>query len=94
MKAIVTPKSIDFWRDTACFSPPAAEGAQVPIHDLELGQRCRQSLAVILGIGARAWEGADIGDKLNIRFLQDFNKFRDGARRMSDREVRAHYLFI
>jgi hypothetical protein len=26
--------------------------------------------------------------------LQDFNKFRDGARRMSDREVRAHGLVI
>ena len=94
MKAIMTPKPIDLWRNTACFSAPAAEGAQVPIHDVELGQRCWQSLFVILRIGARAWDGADVRDKLNIRFLQDFNELLDRARRMSDREVRAHDLVI
>jgi len=94
MKAIMTPKPIDLWRNTACFSAPAAEGAQVSIHDLDLGQRCWQSLFVILRIGARAWDGADVRDKLNIRFLQDFNELLDGARRMSDREVRAHDLVI
>src|SRR5262249_20837016 len=59
MKAIVTPKPIDLWRDTACFSAQAAEGAQVPIRDPELGQRCWQSLFVILRIGARARDCTD-----------------------------------
>src|SRR5215831_19599373 len=48
MKAFVTPKPVDLRRDIACFSTPAAEGAQVPIRDFELCQRCWQSLSVIL----------------------------------------------
>jgi hypothetical protein len=94
MKAIVTPKPVDLGRDTACFSAQTAEGAKVPIRGLELGQPCSQSLSVMLRIGARAWDGADVRDKLNILLLQEFNKFSDGARRMSEREVRAHHHSI
>src|SRR5262245_19153972 len=90
MKAVMMPEAVGLGRDTRCLGSQTAEGAKVPIGDLELRQRRWQSLLIVLRIGPGARDGAHIGDQLNFRLLQEFDKFSDGARGMADREIRAH----
>ena len=66
---------------------PAAETSEcreVIVRDLEFGKRWRKRFAIVLRIRTRSRHGPDVGDKRDIRLLQQVYEFREGPRRMSD----------
>jgi len=94
VEAVMLPKGVGLGCDTARLATQTAERAKVAIRDLDLSQRCWQSVLIVLWIGPGARDGAHIRDKLNVRLLQELDEFGDGARGMSDCEVGVHQLRI
>ena len=69
-------------------SAQTSERRDVIVGDVKFGECPGQRLAIVLRVGTRSRHGSDVGDKRDIRFLQQAHEFREGARRVSDREDR------
>jgi hypothetical protein len=67
-------------------SAETTERREVIVGDVKFGERPGQRIAIVLRVGTRAWYGSDVGDKRDIRLLQQIHEFREGPRRVSDSE--------
>ena len=66
---------------------PAAEAAErreVIVADLKFGKRQGKRFAIVLRVGTRSRHGPDVGNKRDLRLLQQVHEFRERPRRMSD----------
>lgn len=70
---------------------PSAETSEcrdVIVGDVKFGECPGQRLAIVLRVRTRSRHCSDVGDKRDIRFLQQVHEFRERPRRMSDGEDR------
>ena len=76
---------------------PAAETAkrrEVIVRDLKFGKRSRKRFAIVLRIRTRSRHGPDVGDKRDIRLLQQVHEFRERPRRMADGKDRKIHVAL
>jgi len=93
MKALVSPECINAWQHCLFPSTQAPKRRYMFIFDLKVRQRCWQNVRVVLRVSARPWDGANVDDKCRSRCPQQFYKFVNRTRRVSDSvEERPHWV--
>src|SRR5262249_42674878 len=94
VKALVLPECIHVGWNVLRPRAQAAERGHVLVSDLELGQRLRKHIAIVLWIGARARNAADIDHASDLRFLQQLHELPHWPGCMSDGEKRVRHLSL
>ena len=84
VEAAVLPEAIHFRRDVMGAAPKPAEPSDPVVADLPFGERARKRVGIILGVGARARDGAHIDDQLDRAGTKELDELGDRAGRMAD----------
>src|SRR5262245_52164000 len=74
VKALVLPERVHVRRYVLRLRAQAAKRGDVLVSDLELGQRFGKDLAIVLWIGARARDAADINHACDLRRLEQVDE--------------------
>src|SRR5262245_53414374 len=80
VKALVLPERVHLRRNVLRFCAQAAERGDVFVSDLESRQRFGKDVAIVLRIGARARDGADIYHASDLRSLEQVDELLHRAR--------------
>src|SRR5262249_785346 len=74
VKALVLPERVHVRRNVLRSRAQAAERGDVLVSDLQLGQRLRKDIAIVLWIGAGARNGGDMDHTSDLRALQQLHE--------------------
>ncbi len=80
VKAFVFPVCIDICRHGSALASQPSQGFYMPVAYLQLGQRLTERFGVVLRIGARPRNSADIDDQVDLELFQNSNEFNKRMR--------------
>nr|DAT13485.1 MAG TPA: hypothetical protein [Bacteriophage sp.] len=84
VEAPVAPECVALWRDIGRAAAQAAEFGNVAVGDAVSGEGLPQRIPVVLRMAVRAGQFAHIGNAADAVFLQQADKFADGAAAVAD----------
>jgi hypothetical protein len=65
-------------------SAETAERRNMVVGDVKLSKLSGKRFAIVLRVGTRSRHGPDVGNKRDVRLLQQIHEFRERTRRVSD----------